>query len=76
MSEVSSTPSFAYPGAPANTPATQSLAGDMAGDAIVMSMAADIKVAADRLMRTTSPTTSSSTGGDGKADGGDDDEQG
>lgn len=75
MSEVSSTPSFAYPGAPANTPATQSLAGDMAGDAIVMSMAADIKVAADRLMRTTSPTTSSSTGGDGKADGGDDDEQ-
>jgi len=52
MSEVSSTPSLAYPGAPANTPATQSLAGD-AGD---MSMAADIDVAADRLLAS-SPST-------------------
>ena len=76
MSEVSSTPSFAYPGAPANTPATQSLAGDMAGDAIVMSMAADIEVAADRLMRTSSPSTPpSSTSGGNKGDAAHVDEQ-
>jgi hypothetical protein len=72
MSEVSSTPSLAYPGAPANTPATQSLAGDMAGDAMVMSMAADIDVAAHRLLHTASPCTPPSStgggGGGGKAD--------
>jgi hypothetical protein len=64
MSEVSSSPSLAYPGAPANTPATQSLAGD-AGEmaAMKMSLAADIDVAAHRLSRTTSPSASSSTGG-------------
>jgi len=53
MSEVSSTPSLAYPGAPANTPATQSLAGDM-GD---MSMAVDIDVASNRLFHASSPST-------------------
>lgn len=53
MSEVSSTPSLAYPGAPANTPATQSLAGDM-GD---MSMAADIDVASNRLFHASSTST-------------------
>jgi hypothetical protein len=69
MSEVSSSPSLAYPGAPANTPATQSLAGD-AGEmaAMKMSLAADVDVAAHRLSRTTSPSASSSTGGEGKAD--------
>ena len=73
MSEVSSTPSLAYPGAPANTPATQSLAGGDVGDAMIMSMAADIEIAADRLLRTSSspPTSPSSTGG-GKADDDDD----
>jgi hypothetical protein len=70
MSEVSSSPSLAYPGAPANTPATQSLAsdaGEMAAMKMNMSMAADIDVAAHRLSRATSPSTSSFTGG-GKAD--------
>jgi hypothetical protein len=70
MSEVSSSRSLAYPGAPANTPATQSLAGDageMAATKMSMSLAANIDVAAHRLSRATSPSTSSSTGG-GKAD--------
>jgi hypothetical protein len=70
MSEVSSSPSLAYPGAPANTPATQSLAGDageMAAMKMSMNLAADIDVAAHRLSRATSPSTPSSNGG-GKAD--------
>lgn len=59
MSEVSSTPSLACPGAPANTPATQSLVGDMAGETIMsMSVAADIDVAAGRLCHaSSSPST-------------------
>lgn len=60
LSEVSSSPSLAYPSAPLNTPATPSIAdGDEEeedGDLMIRS-AADIASVANRLQQTTPPTS-------------------